>query len=74
MAKNLSDNFENSRYVGTRVKLTPNDKTGTPEDFEKLFERRRAPKQAPATPRPKMREIEHTNMAERLEEYGIGQD
>lgn len=71
MPKNLTDNFKNSKWVGTTVKLSPTDKTGSPEDFEKLYDRRRAPRQSPMAPRPKLKEIESTSLQDRLAEFGL---
>ena len=72
MAKKLVDNFAGSKYVGPMVKLTPQDKTGTPEDFEALYEKRNAPRRAIAEPRPKLKAIENSSLEDRLSEYGIG--
>lgn len=74
MAKKLIDNFAGSKWVGPKTTLTPQDKTGTPEDFEKLYDRR-APRRAEApSPRPKLKAIESSNMADRLAEHGLSEE
>jgi len=72
MAKKLVDNFADSKWVGATVKLTPNDKVGSPEDFEKLYERRQERRAASREPSPKLKPIEHSNMSELLERVGLG--
>ena len=70
--KNLTDNFAGSKFVGPTVKLTPTDLAKTPEAFEQLYDRRRAPRPSVTEPRPKLKEIENLSLSERLEEYGLG--
>jgi hypothetical protein len=55
------------------TKLTPGDKTGTPESFEQQFEKRRSKGSGRVT-KPsvgKLRPIENKSMSDRLEQYGI---
>lgn len=74
MAKKLVDNFKDSKWVGPKVTLTPADKTGTPESFEALYEKRNAPSRRLAEPQPKLRPIENDSMADRLDEYGLNEE
>ena len=77
MAKNIIDNIKDGRYVGPTVKLTPNDKTGTPDSFEKLYERRekQARRVQPATaPPPKLNELDNPSLADRMETLGISEN
>jgi hypothetical protein len=54
------------------VKLTPADKVGTPQAFEKAFEKRRHKGSGRvATQEPKLRPLENRSMQDRMEEYGI---
>jgi hypothetical protein len=74
MAKNLTDNFKGSKFVGTTVKLTPTDLAKTPEAFERLYDRRRQPRRAIEAPRPTLKEIENTNLNDRLSEFGLNEE
>jgi hypothetical protein len=71
MAKNLTDNFQNSKWVGPTVKLTPTDKAGTPESFEQLYERRAAKRPGVSPAAPKLKPIEHSNMSDLMERVGL---
>jgi hypothetical protein len=65
------DNFKNHKWAGTTVKLTPQDKTGTPEDFEGLYERRQKPRRATTSPQPKLKAIENPSLEDRMAEFGL---
>lgn len=75
MAKKLVDNFAGSKWVGPMAKLTPQDKSGTPEDFEKIYDKRHAPRRDSVMgPAPKLKAIENTSLADRLSEYGLNEE
>ena len=73
MAKKLVDNFAGSKWVGPTAKLTPTDLAKSPEDFEKLYDKRHASPRPSAEPRPKLKEIENISLQDRLSEYGLGE-
>lgn len=56
------------------TKLTPNDKTGTPESFEQQYARRKAPARQIQAPRPTLTPIENKSMQERLEDFGLNEN
>lgn len=58
------------------VKLTPNDKSGTPESFEQQFEKRRKKGSGRVTqaPAPKLKPIQNKSFEELLQDHGISEE